>query len=204
MTLTKQRRKKALEGEPTPREREAMECRTGPPERTWVEVGEIMKISGDTARKLYYKGLDRAGVSREAIAKGTRGILPPQIPGESTSPATSQIFNEVRSERLVAILDHNAEKLALNIANRSDEELNKENVRNISIALGIHLEKRALLKGDPTEIVELTDRRKMGDLLELMLGEAERRGLIVKADTKVIDVAVKTEQRQAVVGYGET
>lgn len=60
-----------------------------------------------------------------------------------------------------------------------DYNLAKANAKDLAIIVGILMEKRQLLRGEPTQILSIEERAGMGELIPRLLQEAERRGLSV-------------------------
>jgi|TARA_Y100000310_G_C20662701_1_gene805660 hypothetical protein len=48
-------------------------------------------------------------------------------------------------------------------------------LKELTVALGTLIDKRQLLSGEPTQIISVHERKDMGDLLGILLREAERR-----------------------------
>ena len=53
------------------------------------------------------------------------------------------------------------------------------NFRDLSMGVAQLIEKRQLLKGEPTQIVSVDERKTLNQLLPLLIQEAARRGVIV-------------------------
>ena len=60
-----------------------------------------------------------------------------------------------------------------------DYNLAKANAKDLAIIVGILMEKRQLLRGEPTQILSIEERAGMSELIPRLLQEAERRGLQV-------------------------
>ena len=60
-----------------------------------------------------------------------------------------------------------------------DYTLANANAKDLAIIVGILMEKRQLLRGEPTQILSIEERAGMSDLIPKLLREAERRGLSV-------------------------
>ena len=60
-----------------------------------------------------------------------------------------------------------------------DYSLANANAKDLAIIVGILMEKRQLLRGEPTQILSIEERAGMGELIPRLLQEAERRGLSV-------------------------
>lgn len=62
------------------------------------------------------------------------------------------------------------------------EKMQAAGIKDLAIAFGILNEKRQLLKGEPTQIIAMEDRKKLDDLFPLVEREAKRRQMAVDAD----------------------
>ena len=60
-----------------------------------------------------------------------------------------------------------------------DYNLANANAKDLAIIVGILMEKRQLLRGEPTQILSIEERAGMGELIPRLLQEASRRGLSV-------------------------
>ena len=57
------------------------------------------------------------------------------------------------------------------------DKLLRSNARDLAIIAGVAVDKFQLLRGQPTQRMEIDDRRKMNEVLELIVNEAKRRGV---------------------------
>ena len=55
--------------------------------------------------------------------------------------------------------------------------MSQASLKDLSIALGILIEKRELLNNRPTQIIDFTSRLQVQQLLPRMVQEAKRRGI---------------------------
>jgi len=68
-----------------------------------------------------------------------------------------------------------------------DEDLMSQgNLRDITYALDRVFNMRQLLKGEPTAILGIEDRKQLNQLVPLMLQEAQRRGIVMDGDYEVV------------------
>lgn len=65
-----------------------------------------------------------------------------------------------------------------------DFVLSTSSAKDLALTVGILVEKMQLLKGLPTEIIDVNDRRKLNELIPLVLKDAKRRGLIIDVDSE--------------------
>ena len=72
------------------------------------------------------------------------------------------------------------------------------NFRDLSMGVGILIEKRQLLKGEPTQIISVDERKTLNQLLPLLIQEATRRGVTIEASyTKTVEPAITVESNVA-------
>jgi hypothetical protein len=93
---------------------------------------------------------------------------------------------EVDNEFLVAQIEN---KLHLALQYMGPDKMQDANLNTLVKFFGILLDRRQLLKGEPTQIVTNTDRRALNDLLPAILAEAERRGMtvpLIEGDMEVV------------------
>ena len=88
-------------------------------------------------------------------------------------------------------LDQLEEKLAMTLESLTEAEIKKSSVRERVVAISAFVEKRALLRGEPTQIVTHQQRQKLNDLLPELIKEAKRRGITIEGTMK--DVTPKPE-----------
>ncbi len=63
-----------------------------------------------------------------------------------------------------------------------DKVVSEASLRDLAMAKAALIEKRALLRGEPTQILSDLERRKLNELLPLAIAEAQRRGLTVEGE----------------------
>ena len=68
--------------------------------------------------------------------------------------------------------------------------------KDLAIIAGIMLEKRQLLRGEPTHILSTTERQNMSELVPLLVREATRRGLTVQNEMEMVDVTPPGPERE--------
>jgi len=85
-------------------------------------------------------------------------------------------LREVKTQELRKLLDDRAHRALVHM---DDKALEQASAKDLAIIAGIMLEKRALLRGEPTQIVSVDDRQNMQELLPALLQEAQKRGMFV-------------------------
>lgn len=63
----------------------------------------------------------------------------------------------------------------------TEEKVKEATLRDVVLGLGVLIDKRQLLRGEPTQIMSYEDRQSLNELLPGLLREAERRGMTIDA-----------------------
>ena len=71
-----------------------------------------------------------------------------------------------------------------------DKVMAEASARDIMLGIGVMIEKRNLLRGEPTAIISDHERKKLHELLPALIAESKRRGITVEGT-----VTTKTEER---------
>ena len=69
-----------------------------------------------------------------------------------------------------------------------DKTMAEASARDLGLIAGVLIEKRQLLRGEPTQIISDHERRKIHELMPELVAEAKRRGLTV--DGQVLEKTV--------------
>lgn len=69
-----------------------------------------------------------------------------------------------------------------------DTALAGASAKDLAIVVGILLEKRQLLRGEPTQILSVEERRRLDELVPVLLREAQRRGMLLEFRGPTVDV----------------
>lgn len=91
--------------------------------------------------------------------------------------------------RTTEILEMLGKKIDLAAFYLDDKVMAEASARDIMLGLGVLIEKRNLLRGEPTAIVSDHERKKLHELLPLMIAEAQRRGLTVEGEVTARQIA---------------
>lgn len=96
---------------------------------------------------------------------------------------------EIRNLKTQEILDLMGKKIHLALSYMDDKAMAEASFRDLALGTTAMIEKRALMRGEPTQIVSDHERKKLHELLPLMLAEAQRRGITYdgKATEKVVN-----------------
>ena len=88
----------------------------------------------------------------------------------------NRAVKEIRTKDIVIGLEA---KIDMALEYMDDTVFAKANLRDLSIALGILIEKRQLLRGEPTQILSTEERKTLDISIPLIVKEAQRRGMII-------------------------
>ena len=75
------------------------------------------------------------------------------------------------------------------------DKLLVSNARDLAIIAGVAVDKFQLLRGQPTQRMEIGDRRKLNEVLELIVKEAKRRGVEIDVTPEGATSAKKSPYR---------
>lgn len=113
---------------------------------------------------------------------------------------------EVSANEFLPLIDTRAKQL---LQFMTPEKMAKAGIRDQAFAFSVLMEKRQLLRGEPTQILSVDDRRQMSALMPFMLKEAERRGLMadvvtVEAEEADEPLAIVTPQTGEDIPYTDS
>lgn len=90
-------------------------------------------------------------------------------------PVVAEI-RKVTTRDLLSLMD---ERMRMALEYMTDGKMAEAGIKDLAIMFGILTEKRALLRGEPTQIVGVKERQNLTELLPALLQEAQRRGMTV-------------------------
>lgn len=88
----------------------------------------------------------------------------------------------VRNLKTQEILDMLGEKIHLALTYMDDKVMSEASYRDLALGTAAMIEKRQLLRGEPTQIISDAERGKLHELMPLLIQEAKRRGLTVEGE----------------------
>jgi hypothetical protein len=127
-----------------------------------------------------FKTLKDAGVSHDSAI----GIV------ESLRGRFSDVQNKVKGLVRPQFLESIEDVLGRVLGSVTDQDIAEASLKDKMIAVGILVEKRALLRGEPTMILSVEERARVNENIPLLIREAQRRGLTVNAEFKDVTPAV--------------
>ena len=163
----------------TVRQAKAYELRTGDGKLSWRQIGERMGVAKSNAAEAYSQAL----VKIERF--GLEACTPPgcSLPVLSEEVALEQEFKKfirelkgATNELFLGLLEKGLAKAFWILAN-DDSVFERLNAKELALLIGHLTETRQLLKGEPTKIISVEDRRHWDELGVALLHEVERRNL---------------------------
>lgn len=118
---------------------------------------------------------DLAAEGKKGISKALAGFIN-RLEKSGAMPAIER-GKQIKRERFVEKL----EQVTLGALESIDEwDLANASFKDKMIGIGIGLEKRAMLLGEPTAILSVEERTRLPDLIAAGLKELERRGMAIE------------------------
>jgi DNA-binding CsgD family transcriptional regulator len=87
-----------------------------------------------------------------------------------------------RNLKTQEILDLLGQKIHLALQYMDDKVMGEASFRDLALGTTAMIEKRQLLRGEPTQIISDAERAKLHELLPMAIAEAKRRGLTVEGE----------------------
>lgn len=97
--------------------------------------------------------------------------------------------HEVKALKTNEIVRMCEEKLDMVRFYLDDKVMAEASARDLGLIAGVLIEKRALLRGEPTQIVSDHERKKLSELVPLLIAEAQRRGRTIDVTPEVANAA---------------
>lgn len=91
-----------------------------------------------------------------------------------------RVVTEVRNLQTKELSDLIGKKLHLMLGYLDDKVVSEASARDLAMGIAQLVEKRQLLRGEPTQIVSDHERKKLHELAPLLLEEVKRRGLTLE------------------------
>ena len=95
------------------------------------------------------------------------------------------LARSVKTRDLLALVSDRAHRILESI---DASDIDEATLRDKATSIGILIDKRQLLSGEPTQILSIPERGKLNDLVEIVVKEARRRGLQIDATGQVPQV----------------
>lgn len=96
----------------------------------------------------------------------------------------SDRIKRVRTKELQGLIE---DRMLKALEYMDDVTFASADLKDLSIAFGVLYDKRQLLMGQPTQIMTVTERQSLNDLLPEIVKEAQRRGITIDASPASAD-----------------
>ncbi len=142
----------------------------------YTQIGERMGVTKSSARKAILT----------AVRK--RDVFGPRIDDDLDRRFTEwrKAINGVTDTTFVSLLEEGALK-ALWLLVADEAALKSLSGKELSTVAGGLLEKRQLLRGEPTAITRFEDIKKLDEVAELLNAELQRRGKLIDVTPEKVD-----------------
>lgn len=128
--------------------------------------------------------LDAVTTPEEAFNRAARELgFPPHLIKSllgrvrEIEPLDPKKLRRTDNVSIIAKIEHVIENL---MDHMDSYAMGKASVRDLAVAFGIMVEKRQLLKGEPTQVISIEDRRELPAAVSALLIEARRRNIPIE------------------------
>lgn len=132
-------------------------------------AGEAIAMASEPFTTLKQAG-EAAGLNERTVGAIIRRI-------RSKSPDFHEQIKTLSTQKLIASLN---EKIAMVLDFIDPVVLAQASFRDLTIGLGILIEKKQLVSGDPTQIISVDERKTLYAMMPLLFNEANRRGITIE------------------------
>ena len=108
----------------------------------------------------------RIGLSNRALCKLKERMEKRYLP----------LTNQIKAYKVNHLLERIDEKIAMSLEYMDEVQFATASLKDNAIAFSILVEKRQLLRGEPTQIFSIEERQNLNDILPALIREAKRRG----------------------------
>lgn len=102
---------------------------------------------------------------------------------------------EVRAFKTQELVRMCEEKLGMIDHYLDDKVMAEASARDLGLMAGVLIEKRQLLKGEPTQIISNDDRKKLHELMPALIAEGRRRAITVEG--QVTEITIEPQRTTA-------
>ena len=111
-------------------------------------------------------------------------------------PGLSRELKRVKTSDLLDLVEDRAHGALEAIDDTVYDQMRAEGKgKDLAIVAGILLEKRQLLRGEPTHILSVSERQGLNQLVPMIVKEAARRGMLVSQHGPMVDVTPQPVER---------
>ena len=101
----------------------------------------------------------------------------------------ANVTTEVRNLKTQEILEMMGKRIHLALEYMDDKVMAEASFRDLALGTTAMLEKRALLRGEPTQIISDHERKKLHELLPELIAEGKRRGITIEGTAQIVKEA---------------
>ena len=109
----------------------------------------------------------------------------------------SPVITELKAVKTSQFTDLIEDRAHTALEKMTPEKMEKSSPKDLAIITGILLEKRAMLRGEPTHIISVTERAQLNELGPMLIQEMERRGLSVLNTVGAIEAGAPSPEQMA-------
>jgi len=146
----------------------------------------LAKMAGPGVRNIAETARE-CGLTKEAATKIAREL-------ERELAPVQRAIEDVRVEDLAKLFGTLSRDAIIAV---TQEKLDGANARDLGVLAGIGSQNFQLLRGQPTQRLEINDRREMNELVKMMLEEAKRRGIEIDVTPDGGATAAKSPYKSA-------
>lgn len=159
---------------------------TGIEDKSPVIAAAAMEAASDPAADSMKAAIDR--VNEQLKAAGVPGKVSAALVRRMTVKFANGVTatKELRTNDILEILGN---RIDLAASYLDDKVMAEASARDLMLGLGVLIEKRNLLRGEPTAIISDHDRKKVHELLPMLYAEAKRRSLTVEGEVTSVTVS---------------
>ena len=152
---------------------------------TYREIAEHLGKNVGNVHRIY-KAARVKMVEHKSLVGRVKGVAPP-INSEKAVERLRREYQEARadrqgekltdkqlSEEIDGVIDR-----ALFLLTNDENRLARSSAKDLTTIVDRLIDKRQLLRGEPTQVVKIQDVRKLDEMAKMLHEEMERRGLLV-------------------------
>ena len=147
----------------------------------WAEIGRQIGMDRRNAQKAHQRAHSKMA---------QHGPAPSQEAQEGLQKACEEALGKVRGKIDDKMLSAGAGEIAAQALwrMRNDPALwDRASIKELSTVYGQMIDKRQLLRGEPTNIVKIQDIRELDEMAKLLHEEMEKRGLLIDVTPEKAD-----------------
>ena len=169
----------------TPVMKEVWNARARFPELTIEEIALQLERSPQSVRGAWQSARVRKGYKGKTVPSAMELVdekkgkkdEPRALESQTSARRVRKELKEVKTERL-AVLAGSVSEAALESLHRIEpDDWDKASLKERAITAGILIDKRQILRSEPTAIVEIRDHRRLDEVAQALLQELKRRGI---------------------------